>query len=158
MVVGSSLAVATHLRNERREREALTVVQQVQVPSAGEIVKTGWPHDVASEDGTVRIFTAKDLMAEDHPFLEDDHMFSAFIQKGIIEDMEGYYRPSSKVFSAIVALGREVAGFPRIVHGGLTAAIFDETFGGLLFSLKKFRGVSFWGPAYTVQVCVGYVF
>lgn len=43
-----------------------------------------------------------------------------------------------------------------MVHGGLTAAIFDEAFGGLLFSLKKARAVQFWGPAYTVQLEVSY--
>lgn len=82
--------------------------------------------------------------------------FSAFVARGIINDLEGWYSPTQKKFSAIVALGREVAGFPRIVHGGLTAAIFDEAFGGLLFSLKKAGGVNFWGPAYTVQLDVSY--
>ena len=42
------------------------------------------------------------------------------------------------------SLGREVCGFPRIVHGGLTAAIIDESFGGLLFALKKQRALPFW--------------
>lgn len=82
--------------------------------------------------------------------------FSAFVARGIINDMEGFYVPDAKKFNAVVALGREVAGFPRIVHGGLTAAIFDEAFGGLLFSLKKSGGVTFWGPAYTVQLEVTY--
>ncbi len=50
----------------------------------------------------------------------------------------------------MVSLGREVCGFPRIVHGGLTAAIIDESFGGLLFALKQSRALNFWGPAYTV--------
>ena len=39
--------------------------------------------------------------------------------------------------------------FPRIVHGGLTAAIIDESYGGLLFALKKAGALRFWGPAYT---------
>jgi len=82
--------------------------------------------------------------------------FSAFVSRGIINDLEGWYVPSAKRFNAVVSLGREVAGFPRVVHGGLTAAIFDEAFGGLLFSLKKTGGVNFWGPAYTVQLEVSY--
>lgn len=53
-------------------------------------------------------------------------------------------------------LGREVCGFPRIVHGGLTACMFDEAFGGLLFSLKQDKVLRFWGPAYTVQLEVAY--
>ena len=43
-----------------------------------------------------------------------------------------------------------------MVHGGLTAAIFDEAFGGLLYSLKKTGTTSFWGPAYTAQLEVSY--
>ena len=42
------------------------------------------------------------------------------------------------------SLGREVCGFPRIVHGGLTAAIIDESFGGLLFALKQQKALPFW--------------
>lgn len=53
-------------------------------------------------------------------------------------------------FYSVISLGREVCGFPRIVHGGLTAAIIDESFGGLLFALKQSRALKFWGPAYTV--------
>jgi acyl-coenzyme A thioesterase PaaI-like protein len=43
-----------------------------------------------------------------------------------------------------------------VVHGGLTAAIIDESFGGLLFSLNQAGALSFWGPAYTVQLEVSY--
>lgn len=52
--------------------------------------------------------------------------------------------------------GREVCGFPRIVHGGLTAAIVDESFGAMLFALKQAKALPFWGPAYTVQLEVSY--
>lgn len=47
---------------------------------------------------------------------------------------------------------REVCGFPRVVHGGLTASIMDETFGFLLFALKQHRQLPFWGPAYTAHL------
>ena len=107
--------------------------------------------------GALKVLDAEALLAQEHPFLEDDHMFSAFVARGIIRDLEGYYFPSLKQFSAIICLGREVAGFPRVVHGGLTAAIFDEAFGGLLFSLKKDGNVATaWGPCYTVALEVAY--
>ena len=115
-----------------------------------------WVEDLAREDGAIKVLTAAALLAQDHPFLEDDHMFSAFVARGIINDIEGWYLPAQKKFSTIISLGREVAGFPRVVHGGLTAAMFDESFGGLLFSLKKSGGFKFWGPAYTVQLEVTY--
>ena len=78
-------------------------------------------------------------------------MFAAFVAKGIVDDIDGYYNPAQRKFYSVVSLGREVCGFPRIVHGGLTAAIIDETFGGLLFALKQSGALSFWGPAYTVS-------
>ena len=64
--------------------------------------------------------------------------------------------PLLRRFYSVVSLGREVCGFPRVVHGGLTAAIIDESFGGLLFSLKQAGALPFWGPAYTVQLEVSY--
>ena len=44
----------------------------------------------------------------------------------------------------------------RALPGGLTAAIIDESYGGLLFALKKAGALSFWGPAYTVHLEVAY--
>jgi hypothetical protein len=158
VAIASGLALATYQRQKqidgRNQSEQTSADGQHEKirGQRGSLTAGGWPKDIAEESGSVRVLTADDLLAQEHPFLEDDHMFSAFVQNGIIYDMEGYYHASRRSFSAIVALGREVAGFPRIVHGGLTAAIFDEAFGGLLFSLKKSRGVRFLGPAYTVQV------
>jgi acyl-coenzyme A thioesterase PaaI-like protein len=116
-----------------------------------------WAAKISREPGVVKVLDAETLLAQDHPFLEDDHMFSAFVQRGIIKDINGYYNAKVNKFLAVVALGREVAGFPKVVHGGLTAAIFDEAFGGLLFSLKKDGNVATsWGPAYTVALEVAY--
>jgi acyl-coenzyme A thioesterase PaaI-like protein len=118
-----------------------------------------WYKDIASEPGSKKVLSADDLLQEKHPILEDDHMFSAFVARGLINDIEGYFIKDRKEFKAIVALGREVAGFPRIVHGGLTAAIFDEVFGGLLFCLKS-NNASFnildRLPSYTVSLEVAY--
>jgi len=58
-----------------------------------------------------------------------DHMFAAFLGRGIVDDLTGYYNTEQQKFYAVVSLGREVCGFPRIVHGGLTAAIIDEVRG-----------------------------
>ena len=59
-----------------------------------------------------------------------------------------YYDVARQRFTAVVRLGEKVCGWPRIVHGGLTAAIIDESLGGLLFGLKE--------VAFTVRggVCV----
>lgn len=118
-----------------------------------------WYKDIVSEPGSKKVLSADDLLQEKHPILEDDHMFSAFVARGLINDIEGYFIKERKQFKAIVALGREVAGFPRIVHGGLTAAIFDEVFGGLLFCLKSnTSSINILDrlPSYTVSLEVAY--
>lgn len=116
-----------------------------------------WYGDVGR--GMTKILDAATLLESDHPFLEDDHMFSAFLARGIINDIEGFYSKSSKEFSAVVALGNDVSGYAGIVHGGLTAAIFDEVFGGLLFCLKTKHlslNPTHYMPSFTVNLEVDY--
>ena len=48
-----------------------------------------------------------------------------------------------------------MAGHPRITHGGFTAAVLDETTGGLVYELKK-AGVLGPGPAFTARLEVDY--
>lgn len=45
--------------------------------------------------------------------------------------------------------------YPRLVHGGLSAAVADESFGGLIFALKE-HGVLPGGPAYTARLELDY--
>lgn len=59
-------------------------------------------------------------------------------------------RPRSR-FYAVVSLGRNICGHPRIVHGGLTAALIDETLGCLMFALKNSWAISLPGPMFTVR-------
>ncbi|KAI3438715.1 hypothetical protein D9Q98_001135 [Chlorella vulgaris] len=115
-----------------------------------------WITALEQQPGVVKAFDAAMLLEADHEILEDDHMFSAFVSKGIVNDMTGYYDTQGRRFLGIISLGRDVCGFPGVVHGGLTAAIIDECFGGLLFALKKAKALPFWGPAYTVQLEVSY--
>jgi acyl-coenzyme A thioesterase PaaI-like protein len=43
------------------------------------------------------------------------------------------------------------------MHGGLTAAIVDETFGGLAISLWKSGALGFKAPAYTARLEIDYL-
>ncbi len=61
------------------------------------------------------------------------------------------FNAEKREFSSIITLGKNVCGHPTIVHGGLTAAIVDETFGGLNYMMKK-RGMLDPGPAFTVHM------
>jgi len=155
-IIGGSLSLAYNkfvLKNDSKT----TLSQQETEDSKNKLNSTAWQQGISDQPGTTKVLDKETLLAQDHPFLEDDHMFSAFISRGIIRDINGYYNAQNNNFQAVVSLGREVAGFPKVVHGGLTAAIFDEAFGGLLFSLKKDGNVATsWGPAYTVALEVAY--
>ena len=49
-----------------------------------------------------------------------------------------------------------MCGFPQTVHGGLTAALVDETFGGLSVSIWRAGKLGFRPPAYTARLEVDY--
>lgn len=49
----------------------------------------------------------------------------------MVQDMVCVYNRQSHQFHTIVRVGRDVCGYPKTVHGGLTAAIADESFGGV---------------------------
>lgn len=105
-----------------------------------------------------RVIDADMLLAGSHPILGDDHMFSAFVAQGLLEDLTGYYARQHRRFCAVVSLGRNTCGHPRVVHGGLTAAIIDESLGGLIFALMQDKQAAAdlpW-PMYTVQLDVSY--
>ena len=61
------------------------------------------------------------------------------------------FNAERREFSSIITLGKNVCGHPAIVHGGLTAAIVDETLGGLNYLMKK-HGLLDPGPAFTVHM------
>ena len=84
----------------------------------------------------------------------------------------------TRTFYTIAHLGNNVCGHPGVVHGGLTAALMDDTLGGLVYVLKHTQqaegnGVDSEGdglpaptvppaltvppgPAFTVQLDVSY--
>jgi acyl-coenzyme A thioesterase PaaI-like protein len=64
---------------------------------------------------------------------------------------------AARTFYALADLGPNVCGHPSITHGGVSAALHDDTLGGLAYVLKaeKAAGIPE-GPAFTVQLEVSY--
>lgn len=56
----------------------------------------------------------------------------------------------------MVVLGKEVCGYPSTVHGGLTAAIVDETLGGLYTALLTSGGLGLRMPGLTARLELDY--
>jgi len=49
-----------------------------------------------------------------------------------------------------------VSGYPRVLHGGFSAALLDETLGLLFYSLRQRGKLPFIGPAFTAYLEVDY--
>lgn len=56
--------------------------------------------------------------------------FDMMESERMVQDMVCVYNQNTKEFHTVMRVGTDVCGYPRTVHGGLTAAIADESFGG----------------------------
>ncbi|KAK9868238.1 hypothetical protein WJX84_002908 [Apatococcus fuscideae] len=113
-----------------------------------------WVQELESQHGFRQVVTAGALLAN-NTLLPPDHMFTAFLKVNLIRDMLCLFSNVSNRFSTIVTLGSNICGHPKICHGGLTAAVIDETIGGLIYVLKR-EGELPPGPAFTVHLEVDY--
>lgn len=118
-----------------------------------------WAHRLAAS-GVLHVLDKDMLETNSHPMLSDDHMFSELVRVGMITDLASFYAPSThpggRKFYTVVQLGRNTCGFKRVTHGGMTAAIMDETLGGLFLALKESDALPFRGPAFTAALEVQY--
>lgn len=77
------------------------------------------------------------------------------LRQDLIRDLQFIWNPETGEFHTIIALGADIAGHPRITHGGFSAAVLDETTGGLVFEGKK-DGRLGPGRAFTARLEVDY--
>ena len=82
--------------------------------------------------------------------------FTSLLQRGIIADIGCFYAPAHRRLTMVVQLGSGVDGWPRILHGGVTAAVVDEAFGFLFLSLRRDSELPFLAPAFTAHLEVSY--
>jgi hypothetical protein len=69
--------------------------------------------------------------------------------KEMIESYQVYRKIDSNEVWAVVKIGKSLNGFPHLVHGGVTSALFDNTFGWLFISLG-------YPPAVTANLSVNF--
>jgi acyl-coenzyme A thioesterase PaaI-like protein len=82
--------------------------------------------------------------------------FETMLKSEQIREFRCFFDPSARRFHSVVALGKEVCGYPSTVHGGLTAAIVDETLGGLYTALLASGGLGLRLPGLTARLEVDY--
>ncbi|KAK9909722.1 hypothetical protein WJX75_006596 [Coccomyxa subellipsoidea] len=118
------------------------------------LLSLDWSKELVNTPGTIPVLTAGALVGGDSE-LPPDHLFSTLLQTGLLHDMLCLYNTEQRQFHTLITLGPNVCGHPRITHGGMTAAIIDETLGGLNYVLKR-EGIVPHGPSFTVHLEVGY--
>eukprot|EP00878_Enallax_costatus_P006060 GHUV01006356.1.p1 GENE.GHUV01006356.1~~GHUV01006356.1.p1 ORF type:complete len:260 (+),score=57.05 GHUV01006356.1:286-1065(+) len=86
--------------------------------------------------------------------LSGDHLFLSLLQNDLIRDMVVIY--TDKQLHTVLKFGVPVCGHPTIVHGGLTSAIFDETFGVLLYAAGRWGHLDLEHGVFTARLEVDY--
>ncbi|KAF5834569.1 HotDog domain-containing protein [Dunaliella salina] len=87
--------------------------------------------------------------------VEQDHLLATMIESGQLISLRCFYDKAARKFYSVAKMGKDVAGYPGLVHGGLTAALLDETFGGLSVNVWKSGGFGV-APGYTARLEVDY--
>lgn len=121
--------------------------------------QVGWVRKLAEQDGVEEVASIG-KMIRSHPVgqlvTERDHLFDAMARSKQILEFRCFYDTVESRYHSVVQLGREVCGYPQTTHGGLTAAIMDETLGGLYGSLLVDGKLGSRFPAYTARLEVDY--
>ena len=128
--------------------------------SAG-LLATPWARDLLSKPSVCTILDSAHALVSGGatPGLPPDHFFTALLRSRVIKDMVAAVDVGPPyTFYALAELSDAVCGHPGVTHGGVSAALHDDTLGGLAFTLKRdaIAGVPP-GPAFTVALDVAYV-
>eukprot|EP00879_Flechtneria_rotunda_P004332 GHRR01004582.1.p1 GENE.GHRR01004582.1~~GHRR01004582.1.p1 ORF type:complete len:295 (+),score=65.66 GHRR01004582.1:236-1120(+) len=124
-----------------------------------ETAEISWVRELAEQPG-LREMLIPGQMLRKHPvgqlIAEDDHLFETMRRSDQVKEFRCFYHPKERKFYSIVMLGKDVCGYPSTVHGGLTAAIVDETFGGLYTSLLTSGNLGPTFPGLTARLEMDY--
>lgn len=130
--------------------------------SSDELDKTSsipWVQELEAQESVEEVLSPGQMFRK-HPvgkvLVDQDHLFEVMMQNGQIGKFRCFYDRKKKEFHSIVQLGKDVCGFPQTVHGGLTAAILDETLGGLGVCMWRSGALGFRPPAYTARLELDY--
>lgn len=133
--------------------------QQAEVAAASETGKLAWVQALAAQPGMREVLVPGQQLRR-HPVgqlvSEQDHLFETMRRSEQIKEFRCFYDPARRAFHSVVVLGRDVCGYPSTVHGGLTAAIIDETFGGLYTALLTSGGLGLRMPGVTARLEIDY--
>lgn len=123
-----------------------------------------WLHQLTTEQGYKQVMDHSALKVQGGAF-PVDHLFRALASSGMVQDSRVLLKRGSNVSGDSVddtldvvtvwQLGADVCGHAGIVHGGMTAAMIDESYGYLLY-LAKATGVMDFPVVLTASLEVSY--
>ncbi|KAI8475037.1 MAG: HotDog domain-containing protein [Monoraphidium minutum] len=117
-----------------------------------------WLQGILAAEGTRVVFDSRGKDPDASKLSVDlsaDHLFLSLLDHHLIKDMVVAYNASSRQLHNALRFGIDVCGHPNIVHGGLTSAILDETFGALLYSMRR-EGQAQFARVFTARLEVDY--
>lgn len=149
MVLGGGAGAVTFMTRE----------EQAELEESSETAKLPWVAALAASPGMREVLVPGQQLRR-HPVgqlvSEQDHLFETMLRSDQIREFRCFFDPSKREFHSVVVLGKDVCGYPSTVHGGLTAAIVDETFGGLYVALLTSGGLGLRLPGVTARLEVDY--
>lgn len=74
--------------------------------------------------------------------LSDHALHDTLNGPGMVEVYEVFKKNDSEEIVCLIKFGKSLNGYPGIVHGGITALLFDNTFGWAFLALKAPHGVT----------------
>jgi len=74
---GLALAVSKYQKEKQKQGQLQDAATDTRTGPTGNLMESGWGRQLTEEPGAIRVLTAEDLLAQEHPFLEDDHMVGA---------------------------------------------------------------------------------
>eukprot|EP00882_Tetradesmus_deserticola_P012165 GHRQ01012889.1.p1 GENE.GHRQ01012889.1~~GHRQ01012889.1.p1 ORF type:complete len:297 (+),score=115.29 GHRQ01012889.1:332-1222(+) len=118
-----------------------------------------WVQELAGQPGMKEMLVPGQMLRK-HPvgqlLAEDDHLFETMRRSDQVKEFRCFYNTRTRKFYSVVMLGKDVCGYPSTVHGGLTAAIVDETFGGLYTALLTTGNLGATLPGLTARLELDY--
>jgi acyl-coenzyme A thioesterase PaaI-like protein len=130
-----------------------------EAPGPFETAEVEWVQELAAQPGMKEMLVPGQMLRK-HPIgqliAEDDHLFETMRKSDQVKEFRCFYNTQQRKFYSVVMLGKDVCGYPSTVHGGLTAALVDESFGGLYTSLLTTGNLGATLPGLTARLELDY--
>lgn len=83
-----------------------------------------------------------DVESTDLFFTQNHALHDTLLGEGMIEVYEIYKKKEENEIVGLIKLGKKLNGYPNVIHGGISALLFDNTFGWVFIALSAPHGVT----------------